>query len=57
MALGMAKPVGLLTFVVQSETSIGWIAMKCGTDFYVPLRMNCNDVGDPFIFPQLPGHD
>ncbi len=32
------------------STTIGWIDMKFGTSIYVPLRMNCKNVGDPFTF-------
>lgn len=28
--------------------------MKSGTDFRVPLRMNCNNIGDNLTFPLAP---
>ncbi len=31
-------------------SSIELIAMKIHTDIYVPLRVNCNDLGDPSTF-------
>ncbi len=27
-------------------TTLGWIAMKFGTDIHAPLRMNCNNSPD-----------
>ncbi len=31
-----------------------WIMMKFGTDIHVPLWMNCNNFGDPLMFPLAP---
>ncbi len=31
-----------------------WIVMKCGSDIHVPLRLNCNDFGDPLTFHLVP---
>lgn len=32
----------------------GWIAMKFGTDSYVPHRMDCNNLGNPLTFDVVP---
>ncbi len=36
------------------KTTVGWIAMKFGLDIYVPLRVNCNNFGDPSMFHVAP---
>ncbi len=36
-----------LIFVIFSE-------IKTGSDIHVPLRMNCNNSGDPLTFHQAP---
>lgn len=47
-----ALPAGWhLWFTVNCLHNIGWIAMTSGTDVYIPLRMNCNNFGDPPDFP------
>ncbi len=40
VALGMAIAVCQSTTLVQTETTIGWIAMKFCTDIHGPQMMN-----------------
>ncbi len=35
--------------VLSASTTIGWIAMKFGSDIHVSLRMNCKNMDDPFL--------
>ena len=36
------------------STTKGWIALKFSTDIYIPLRTNCNHVGDLITSPLAP---
>lgn len=40
--------LGMLSTTWNISTTVGWIAMKCGTAIHVSIRMNCNNSGDPF---------
>ncbi len=43
------RDVNVCGFEWNVSVTMGWIVVKFGTDILAPLRMNCNNFGDPIL--------